>query len=193
MTPSLGDIYHLFELFDRWSGLGAPGHWPDGDLLALGKIGMRSPSYGTGEGENRLTEDEQLLVMTLWTMARSPLMFAGEMRDMDEWTSSLLTNEEVLDIQKHSRHNRQLFRRDDCVAWTAEGTDGSVFLALFNLNTAPKTVTASLSELGLHGRWLVRDLWRRRDLETTSTGIGLEVAAHGARLLQLKAQKQSSG
>jgi hypothetical protein len=70
-----GSLYYAFDLFDRWSSHAGPGHWPDGDLLVLGRIGMRSGGYGTPEGKNRFTQDEQRTLMTLWCMARSPLMF----------------------------------------------------------------------------------------------------------------------
>ncbi|OXM87429.1 hypothetical protein [Paenibacillus rigui] len=59
----------------------------------------------------RFTRDEQRTMMTLWCLFRSPLMFGGHLPDNDEWTLSLITNEEVLRLLKHSFWNRQLFVR----------------------------------------------------------------------------------
>ena len=120
-------LYAMFERADAWSDYIGPGHWPDADMLPLGRIGIRSAG---GDRYTRFTKDEQITLMTLWAMMRSPLMFGGDLRYNDEWTTSLLTNEEVLRITKSSHSNRQLYREGDIIAWTAVGEDDSVYLAL---------------------------------------------------------------
>lgn len=186
MIPSLGSLYHHFELFDRWARHAGPGHWPDGDFLVLGRLGTRSDSYGSREHWTRLTRDEQLTLMSLWAMARSPLFFTGELRDNDAFTLLLLTNEEVLAITKASRGNRQLFRRGERIVWTAECGDGScVYLALFNAGFQATDVTATLAEAGLAGAWRMRDLWEHEDLGIARDAVSQRVPAHGTRLLKL--------
>jgi hypothetical protein len=52
------------------------------------------------------TRDEQVTMMTLWCIARSPLMVGAELRDNGEWTRSLLTNlgsGRKLDVQYRKR------------------------------------------------------------------------------------------
>lgn len=58
--------------------------------------------------------------MTLWCIARSPLMFGGNLPKNDAFTDSLITNEEVLAVNQKSANNRQLFRKDGAAAWVAE-------------------------------------------------------------------------
>ena len=71
--------------------------------------------------------------MTLWSIARSPLIHGGDMTKMDPATLALLTNAEVIAVNQASTDNRPLFDRDGLVAWTAS-VPGSRdrYLALFN-------------------------------------------------------------
>ncbi|KAG6422359.1 hypothetical protein SASPL_118927 [Salvia splendens] len=78
--------------------------WPDLDMLPLGWL----TSEGLNEGPHRqcnLTLDEQRTQMTLWSMAKSPLMFGGDMRHLDEATFSLITNPTLLEINAFSSNN----------------------------------------------------------------------------------------
>jgi hypothetical protein len=118
-------VYEQFARLEAWNPHRSPGHWPDADMLPFGVLDM-------GKRSSRLTQDEQRLVMTLWSIARSPLMHGGDMTKMDDFTLSLLTNEEVLAVNQESERNRPLFDHDDLIAWTAEAGDGDLYLALFN-------------------------------------------------------------
>jgi hypothetical protein len=48
------------------------------------------------------TQSEQL---TLWAMAKSPLMFGGDMINLDNMTLSLITNPDILEINANSFGN----------------------------------------------------------------------------------------
>jgi alpha-galactosidase len=119
-----------FSLFEKWIPYMSPGHWPDGDMLPLGRIGIRAE-----RGDNRmsmLTHDEQYTLMSLFLICRSPLMFGGNLPDNDELTLNLLTNEEALAVLQHSKNNRLLFHDGEKIAWTANDANGNdKYLALF--------------------------------------------------------------
>jgi alpha-galactosidase len=181
------DLYRAFDLCHAWEAHSGPGHWPDADMLPLGHIGIRSCEHGMGDRWTRFTQAEQVTLMTLWCMARSPLMFGGELRDNDAWTLSLLTNDEVLAILKTSHSNRQLYRRGGRVAWTAAAADGGYYLAHFNLRDEPDMIETGLSELDMAGRFELRDLWERRDCGIVERRITTEIPGHGARLFKLAA------
>ena len=68
---------------------------------------------------SRLTADEQRTVMTLWSIARSPLILGGDLPslDKDPATLALLTNDAVLDVDQHSVKNRQVSLTADTAAW----------------------------------------------------------------------------
>ncbi|RCW41788.1 glycoside hydrolase family 27 protein [Paenibacillus prosopidis] len=188
MTDDYWDLWHLlhdmFERCEKWAPHVAAGAWPDCDMLPLGHLGIRSVDGGASDRWTRFTRDEQVTMMSLWAIFRSPLMFGGEMRDNDEWTLSLLTNEEVLELHRNGRGARQLYREADRIAWTAKGEDGSVYAALFNAGEQIDTVSVSLSQLGLTGAQRVRDLWKREDLGVLDE-LSFSLPPHSSLLLKL--------
>ena len=119
-----------FSLFEKWIPYMGPGHWPDGDMLPLGRIGIRAE-----RGDDRmsmLTGDEQYTLMSLFLICRSPLMFGGHLPDNDAFTFQLLTNEEVFAVLQKSKNNRQLFNDGEKIAWIADDQDtGDKYVALF--------------------------------------------------------------
>jgi alpha-galactosidase len=126
--PQLKDQFEVFEL---WAPHVSAGAWPDGDMLPLGRIGIRAE-----RGEPRMTgftRDEQYTLMTLFAIFRSPLMFGGDLPSNDKFTLSLITNKGVLEVNQHSVNNKLLFREKDIIAWTADDPKtGDKYLALFN-------------------------------------------------------------
>lgn len=121
-------VREQFTRLARWNESRQPGAWPDADMLPFGVLDL-------GRRATRFTEDEQRTVMTLWSIARSPLMHGGDLTKTDPFTLALLTNDEVLAVNQHSGNNRPLFERDELIAWVADvpGTDGRErYLAAFN-------------------------------------------------------------
>jgi hypothetical protein len=115
----------MFGRLDKWTRHRAAGAWPDADMLPFGLVEFGRPT--------RFTQDEQTTCMTLWCIARSPLIFGGDLTRLDAFTRQLLTNPEVLAVNQHSENNRQLSNRDDLIVWTAD-VPGSRdrYVALFN-------------------------------------------------------------
>ena len=128
---SWGQLKEHFEVFERWNKWRSYGAYPDGDMLPLGHLGIRA-ERGNPRMTN-FTKDEQITLMTLWTMFKSPLMFGGNLPDNDRFTDSLITNNAVLDVLNKSENNRPLFNDANSAAWMAEapGT-GDKYLAVFN-------------------------------------------------------------
>ncbi|KAI7727332.1 hypothetical protein M8C21_027604 [Ambrosia artemisiifolia] len=93
-----GDVATHFDVsrdFAAASMIGANGllgnSWPDLDMLPLGWLTDPGANVGPHRS-SRLSVDEQKTQMTLWSMARSPLMFGGDMRKLDDTTYGLITN-----------------------------------------------------------------------------------------------------
>ncbi|MGO4345716.1 glycoside hydrolase family 27 protein [Paenibacillus sp. MCAF9] len=187
MTDDYWDLWHLlYEMFERcekWAPHARDGAWPDCDMLPLGHLGIRSVDGGGSDRWTRFTRDEQVTMMSLWAIFRSPLMFGGEMRDNDEWTLSLLTNEEVLSLHRNGRGARQLYREQDRIAWTAQGDD-ALYVALFNASDQEDTVAVTLAQLGLADAPLVRNIWTRENLGSLNE-LSFSLPPHGSLLLKL--------
>jgi len=147
-------LYEMFGRLDKWTKYRAPGAWPDADMLPFGIVEFTRPT--------RFTKDEQILCMTLWCMARSPLIFGGDLTKLDPFTRDLLTNPEVLAVNQASAGNRQLWRRDDLIVWRAEVPDSrDRYVAFFNAqnNDSPFNLSQptyrSRSIRGVAGREIV--------------------------------------
>ncbi|XVF85070.1 hypothetical protein PTKIN_Ptkin17bG0088900 [Pterospermum kingtungense] len=107
------DVVSHFDIsrdFSTSKMIGAKGllgrSWPDLDMLPLGWL----TDPGSNEGPHRssnLNLDEQRTQMTLWAMAKSPLMFGGDVRNLDEFTYSLITNPTLLEINSFSSNNME--------------------------------------------------------------------------------------
>jgi hypothetical protein len=210
MTDDFWDHWSmLLEMFDRceqWQGRPASGTWPDCDMLPLGHIGIRSVDGGGADRWTRFTRDEQLTMMTLWCIFRSPLMFGGELRDNDERTLSLLTNRDVLEMHRRSRGARLVSRDGGRIVWAADGGgDGGVggeasgkadgntagsagvrYAALFNIEDTESEVTLELADIGLYGGPVrVRELWSGSEREHASSRLTVHVPPHGVRLFRI--------
>ncbi|MCM1044692.1 MAG: glycoside hydrolase family 27 protein [Candidatus Gastranaerophilales bacterium] len=134
MTDDFWDSWELLKkMFDycrEWFPYTGEDHFPDCDMLPLGRIRL----CNTQNGENtRFTADEQKLLMSLWAIFRSPLMFGGDMTYNDEFTLSLMQNRDVIEINQNSRGGREVYRRGNEIVWAANSPEGYLYLAHFNV------------------------------------------------------------
>jgi hypothetical protein len=122
-----------FDLLAQWQGAGALGHWPDADMIPLGKIALRS-KLGGDPHWTHFTRAEQLSLMSLWALAPSPLMLGMNLPDNDDWTTALLTNPEVLAVNQDplGKSGVRLSHTNSVEMWSKDLADGSKAVALFN-------------------------------------------------------------
>ncbi len=174
-----------FDFTRDWAGYaGNNGTWPDADMLPLGKL--RVTDREGGGTASKFTPAEQQTMMTLWCIFRSPLIVGGDLPSNDAATTALLTNEEVLEVNQHSRGGRQVMQRENLRAWVADGENsGESFVAVFNLGEAAENVALSWSALGIRAQpTKLRDLWSRNWL-AASEAIQVRIPAHGSVLYKV--------
>jgi hypothetical protein len=178
-----------FALCRAWAPHIGPNHWPDADMLPLGRI--RIHGYKGPERQSGFTPAEQQTLLTLWPIFRSPLMMGGDLPSLDAATLALLTNPEVLAVDQHSTHNHELFTRGNQVAWAADAPGSrDKYLAVFNLDDqASVEVTVSWSDLGLGKKCAVRDLWEKKDLGVIDAEFAPKIEPHGAGLYRITPQR----
>ena len=178
-------LENQFRRLARWAPLARSGHWPDADMLAIGYLG---PKPGLGSARwSRLTHAEQRTYMTLWCIARSPLMIGANLTRMNRWTLSLLDDPQVIAVDQQARDARQVLARHAFVVWTSRPQHGGGwYLAAFNLAARPRTLNVPWRELGLvPGHYRLRDLWQRRTLGRANA-LKVRLAAHGSVLYRLR-------
>ena len=179
----LRSVRDQFALTAAWAPYAGPGTWPDADMLPLGYLG---PLPGEGEArDTKLTHAEQQTLLTLWSIARSPLILGANLTRLDDWTTRLVTNRDVLDVDQFGHDQRQVAREGGTVAWTAKGKDKVEYLALFNLNDKDKTIDRTYAFYNLAaGSYHSRELWSGTD-RGTDTAINVTLPPHSCILLAL--------
>jgi hypothetical protein len=181
------EIVHMFEYAKRWEGTGGPGHWPDADMLQIGKLSKRGP-VGK-ERYSRFTEDELYTHMSFWCIYRSPLMIGGNLPENRELELKLFTNDEVLAVNQKGENPKQLYNKDGAMVWYSHIRGSkNIYVGLFNLGDETKSISVDLSALGLSGKVTVRDLWKKQDAGSFTTTYQQQINKHGAALLMLSAK-----
>ena len=177
-------LYAMFERCEKWCTHSGAGHWPDADMLPVGAI---LQDYGP-DGCTKFTPDEQITMMTLWSIFRSPLFIGGDLTKCDDVTLKLLTNAEVLKMHRNARNSHQVWRRElggiEHILWKADSTDGSVYAAIFNAGSSESKVTISFKDLEISGIYICNELWSGLKAPI-SEKITVKVAPHSAKVFKL--------
>jgi len=178
---------HNFDLFAAWQLHGAPGHWPDGDMIPFGHICQRNCDVHPDRW-TRFSRDEQLTLTSLWALAPSPLMLGMNLPDNDDWTTAILTNPEVLAINQDpsgKQAQKKTGPLQSVETWAKKLSDGSSAIGFFNRTDKIVSVNFAWPKLGFSAPSEVRDLWLRKDLGRQENFVA-ELPPHGCVLLQVK-------
>jgi len=177
------DLTGQFQKTAAWAPHSGAGRWPDADMLPLGHLGPRP-----GNGEDRdsaFTPQEQRTVLTLWCIFRSPLIMGGNLTRMDDATTRLLTNPEVLAVDQHSSGGHQVIAGDNAIVWSARDGKGGYYLAAFNLGEETRKLAWTWTQLGLReAAYHVRDLWEQKDTGTAGK-LSVSIEKHASVLLRV--------
>jgi len=175
-----------------WAQYAKPGNWPDADMLPIGEL---RPTPGDGKPRTtRLTPTEQQTMMTLWAMARSPLILGANLTLLDPATLKLLTNPDVIAIDQTAARSGQVLHSGDVIAWTADLPADfpggyTAALALFNLGESQSVIDSSFAAYDLDdATYRVRDAWTGRNVTKVKSVQDLALEPHASVLWLLKKQ-----
>lgn len=166
---------------NAWAPFTGPGHYNDPDMLVIGHIGWDRPR------PTMLTSDEQYTQMSLWCLLGAPLFLGCDLDQLDPFTLSLITNDEILAVDQDElcQPATPVAESGQRVAYGKPLADGSWAVGLFNRSTNRARVAVKWSDLGEAGRRKVRDLWRQKDLGLFADGFAAEVAPHGVVMIRV--------
>ena len=178
-------LYDMFSRAQTWCIHAGAGHFPDCDMLPIGNILQDYDKANT----TKFTEDEQMTMLTLWSVVRSPLIIGGEMTRFDEFTMSLLTNRELLEVLNNTHSAHPLFRRKtengEDIAWFTSHVNGeSYYIAVFNAGETERDIAA---DLPIEREFAAYDVWSGKPAGTVNGTVTARVKPHGAKLLKLTA------
>ena len=153
----------------------------------------------------RLTPDEQYSHVSIFSLIASPMLIGCPIDRLDQFTVSLLSNDEVITINQDplGKAARLVLEKDGFQVWKRELENGDYAVGIFNIagyaktpqsyfrwgNEQPKTFALNFNEIGLLGNFKIRDVWRQKDLGMFKGKITTSIPHHGVVIFRLKRNK----
>jgi alpha-galactosidase len=171
-------------------GSAASGGWNDLDSLDLGN--------GDKDG---ITPDERQSMFVLWAISCAPLYLGSDLTKLDPADLALISNRDIIAIDQAGVPARPLdiqhLRNKPQQAWLTTYADGSIILALFNLdpnpNSAPAEIKLSWREIDAlrdthfaDAPPTLHDLISNTDIPAQPDSLTLTLAAHASRIFRIK-------
>ena len=177
-------LYDMFSRAEKWCVHTGAGHFPDADMLPVGPIRQ---DYDP-ECMTAFTKDEQITMMTLWSIFRSPLIIGGEMTKFDAFTMGLLTNEGILRMHRNARHAHPVWRKEyngvEHILWTAVCAEGGQYIAIFNTGDRRSEIVLPLCDLEIYHPVTATELWSG-ETGCAVDQICISLECHGAKAFLL--------
>ena len=165
----------------KYSG---PGHWNDYDMLEVGN--------GMSDAQNRSH-------FAIWCMLSSPLILGNDLSKMQWETINILTNKELIDINKDSLaiecfKYKTLWNIDIWArplknnAWAICFVNKNGFKIKLQYNWAKHIIEDEIFNKKLdcsHEVYTLRDLYAHKDIGTTETPLEKEIGKHDVLMLKL--------
>ena len=177
-------LLNMFSLCEKWYPYVKDGSFPDCDILPLGKLCIDGSYMGDMGRDSGFTKEEQKTMMTLWAVFRSPLFFGGELRLTDDYTLSLVTNPEVINVNQNSEKPLFLYNKGGIAVWQTK-TENCTAVAVFNLSDEEKHYKLSFSDLGIENVRAVRDLWARKDIPKCENDVAVSLKPHSSEFFEI--------
>jgi hypothetical protein len=183
IVDTWASVQRLLNKQKKLAPYAEPGHWNDPDMLVLGVVGWNDDSR-----KCRLTEDEQRLHFTMWSMLSSPLLLGCDLTKIDPFTMSLITNDDIIALNQ-DRLGKQavlLEEKGNIQVWKKELADGSFALAFCNLGKKGKFTTYDLAKATTTTCKTSKDLWTVLKTEVRDNKLTVAIPTHGVVVVKLK-------
>ena len=177
-------IMDILDVNAELNSYAGPGHWNDPDMLVVGLYGKKGPS-GDGGGTG-CTDTEYQSQFSLWAMMSAPLYATNDLRNMNEATKNILLNEEVIAIDQDAlgKQAERKIKNDVWNVFVKSLANGDYAVAILNRSDAAQNFAIDFKELGLDGKYEVRDLWQHKDLGKSKSWKG-DVQSHETKIFRL--------
>ena len=171
-----------------------PDSWPDPDMLPLGWLGPH-PGKDQPRATN-YTPDEQRTEFTLWAISRSPLILGANLTKLDDFTRSLITNKEVLEMNQNAVESKpgltpnpepgkKPFLQRYWYARTG-GQHPKQYIAVFNLEDAATSSNLPWMVFHLEDKGhAVYDVWGQKHIPAAKA-LHVELPPHGCALFRIE-------
>jgi alpha-galactosidase len=157
--------------------------WEHEASTTLGWNDMDTLDVGDGSLDG-LSDVEKQTAITIWAMANSPVYLGGDLTKLDNFAKSAFTNDELIVVDQSGLPAVQVTGGPQPV-WMSKQADGSIYVAVYNLNGLSSKVTVRWSDLGFRHALAVRDVWNRTNLGPSARAFTTTLVGHGSRLLKV--------
>ena len=157
--------------------------WEHEASTTLGWNDMDTLDVGDGSLDG-LSDVEKQTAITIWAMANSPVYLGGDLTKLDNFAKSAFTNDELIVVDQSGLPAVQVTGGPQPV-WMSKQADGSIYVAVYNLNGLSSKVTVRWSDLGFRHALAVRDVWNRTNLGPSAGAFTTTLVGHGSRLLKV--------
>ncbi|MDP4291572.1 MAG: putative Ig domain-containing protein, partial [Bacteroidota bacterium] len=186
-TRDINDVWEMvcrigFEQQAQLYPFAKRGHWNDPDMLVVGWNGgvkKLRPS--------RLTPSEQYTYISLWSLLSAPLIVGGDVTRLNDFTTRLLTNDEVISIDQDTLgiQARRIIKNGTIQIWQKPLSNGSWAVGIFNLGETFSVTKVNWSDLQLPENLKVFDVWRKKPLGSFFENFTAKIPSHGVILLKV--------
>ncbi len=172
-------LYAMFERCEKWQPYVSPGNWPDCDMIPIGNLCLHNTHGGR---RSRFTAAEEITLMSLWTIFRSPLMLGGNLPDCTKEDIALFTNREILKMHAEIENSQKQFEANGVICWTAN-SKANKYAAVFNTGEYDIEFYESTEKLGFD-TVKITELWSGDSISLTDGKLKFKIAPHGAAVFK---------
>ena len=164
----------------RWyefEDLSGPSLWADLDMLPLGALQVTvSPELPVAQGsarQSKLTPIGKKVMMTIFAMSCSPLIFGGDLPQTPEEDIALATHPEMLRCNRNGVVGKRvsLMRHIDVRKAPCKEDSSHGWLGIFSLNADERRVKLSASQLGFETIPPLYDIWGKYPVHVDPEGV----------------------
>lgn len=160
--------------------------WNDMDMLVVGLKGTGGPSSDLG-GKG-CTDTEYESQMSLWCMLCSPLAMTNDLRHLGQAEKRILLNKEIIAINQDplGRQAERKLKTDVLQVFVKPLAEGKWAIALLNTGDKALKHHQNFTDLGLEGKYKVRNVWTHQDLSRKATSWKGNIEPHQTIVLVLE-------
>lgn len=162
------------------------GQWPDMDMLVVGLNGKGGPSSDLGGVGCTYTEYQTQ--MSMWCMMSSVLALSNDLRHLTPEDKRILLNKEIIAIDQDplGKAAERVVNEAGHQVFVRPLANGSHAVAILNSGDKAQRLSVSFKQLGLTGKYTVRDVWQHRDIARGATKWGGKVQPHETKVFVLR-------
>ncbi len=179
-------IDRILTAWREWQGFSKPNFWIDMDMIPFGKLQVMVPNQRidfedtnkkknnskptlnellAGKGSTRwskFTKNQKRTFITILAMAASPLMVGGDLPTLDEYSLSLVTNNDMLECNQNGVMGKLMYENEGVEIWnTKQKNSKNGWIAILNRTPENVNLQFTLNQLGLdiNASYQFRNIW----------------------------------